>query len=257
MRAFILVALLGGAALAGGLYFGGGMSDGGNAAQDQQVEDVAATTPPSDQPADTLDEPVGVPLEDATSASPPARPERPVQTAARDEPPAPTRREEPTPPRPTPTVSAPTSTATSGGPVSLSPSEEPTTGTPSTIVPLTPPVQPPPTQTVPAATQRPATPVRTGDVVWAQRPSSRRVSDAYPDRAARQGVGGRVELSCVVQSTLGVSCSVASETPTGMGFGRAALTVAGSYRAATALSNGASAVGARTRIVVQFQAPSR
>ena len=41
MRAFILIALLGGAALAGGLYFGGGMPN--FASQPSAQEDVAST----------------------------------------------------------------------------------------------------------------------------------------------------------------------------------------------------------------------
>ena len=39
------------------------------------------------------------------------------------------------------------------------------------------------------------------------------------------------------------------------GFGRAALSAAGSFRARPTLSNGTSAVGATTRLAVSFQAP--
>jgi protein TonB len=94
-------------------------------------------------------------------------------------------------------------------------------------------------------------------VVWAQRPSARRVADLYPDRAAREGAGGRVELDCSVRTNQTLSCSVASETPTGMGFGRAALNASSSYRAQPWLSDGSDSSGARTRVVFQFQAPEQ
>ncbi|GIK50091.1 MAG: hypothetical protein BroJett013_27880 [Alphaproteobacteria bacterium] len=90
---------------------------------------------------------------------------------------------------------------------------------------------------------------------WAQRPSARRIADVYPQRALREGVGGRVVLDCVVQPALDVACTVASETPTGEGFGRAALAASSAYRASATLSNGQSAVGAQTRISVSFRSP--
>jgi protein TonB len=101
------------------------------------------------------------------------------------------------------------------------------------------------------------TPAQQGAVRWTSRPTARRIADLYPDAAARQGVGGRVELNCTVTSALGLACGVASESPAGLGFGRAALSVANSYRVAPALTDGSGAVGTRTRIAVQFQAPSQ
>jgi protein TonB len=258
MRAFILIALLGGAALAGGLYFGGGMPDfgGGNAAiEEQQSADAAA--PPSvnyDEPSSVLDEPVGVPLEDAATPAPSARErerERTVETAARREPAAPTpRRTEPEDgPPPSPVTSWNSDPTNSGGPVSLaSPNSAANTGAPVTA---------PAPANIPAAstaTRAPAT-TRAGSVVWAQRPSARRVGELYPERASREGVGGRVELDCSVRSNQSLACSVANETPAGLGFGRAALNASNSYRAQPYLSDGTDATGARTRIVVQFQAP--
>jgi protein TonB len=100
-----------------------------------------------------------------------------------------------------------------------------------------------------APAARPAT------VSWAQRPTARRIAELYPDRAIRQGVGGRVQLDCVVQVNLSVACTILSENPPGLGFGRAALSAAGSYRAQPQLSDGASAIGKRARISVNFQAP--
>jgi protein TonB len=107
-----------------------------------------------------------------------------------------------------------------------------------------------PPQVVPAPAQQ-------GVVRWTSRPTARRIADLYPDAAARQGVGGRVELNCTVTPSLGLACGIASETPPGLGFGRAALSVSNSYRVAPALSDGGGAVGTRTRIAVQFQAPQQ
>jgi hypothetical protein len=59
-----------------------------------------------------------------------------------------------------------------------------------------------------------------------------------------------------VASALTLNCSVASETPAGLGFGQAALSASNSYRANAQRSDGSSAVGQSTRIVVQFQAPA-
>ena len=59
----------------------------------------------------------------------------------------------------------------------------------------------------------------------------------------------------LISVTRPAACNVASETPAGNGFGRAALAASASYRAQPTLSNGAAAAGARTRIAVTFQAP--
>jgi protein TonB len=72
----------------------------------------------------------------------------------------------------------------------------------------------------------------------------------------RNGVGGRVQLDCTVQGNLGVACTIASETPANMGFGRAALGAVDAYRAQPNLSDGSSAVGANARLVTNFQPPA-
>ena len=250
LRAFILIALLGGAALAGGLYFGGGLGDQANAPQ-EQTQDLGSSAP--------LDVPSEVPLEPTSAETLDEPPARPIQVANRVEAPAqtPPREREPTPP---PAATNTDSTPRSG-PVSLTPgststvSQTPSTGSQSTIVPLSPP-QTAPTQ-VSTTPTRPPEPraAPPGTVSWAQRPSARRISDLYPQRALREGIGGRVTMDCVVLSSLGVNCTIASESPAGEGFGRAALSASSSYRASPTLSNGQSAVGSRTRIAVSFQAP--
>jgi protein TonB len=253
LRAFILVALLGGAALAGGLYVGG---------EAQQSDTVAA---PSDTEGDVFaGEPNGAPdplsLDEAATSAPARRAEAPPP---RRETPAPTRearREEPAPETATPapvTSWAANNATPNSGPVSLSPrTGAPPPATTSSPVPLSPPSQAPVTQpasTPPQQAARP--PAAPATVTWAQRPSSRRISDLYPDRAMRDGVGGRVELSCRVLTDPSLNCGVASESPSGMGFGRAAIAAASSYRANPTRSDGSPAANSTTRIGVQFRAP--
>lgn len=249
LRAFILVALLGGAALAGGLYFGG-MPDVGGAQEEQVMADPGADAPLSTEP-DGAPDPLS--LDEAIDPAP-RRPEVATREPSPRDEPRPEREVEAATPAPT-TSWAGGSPPNSGGPVSLSPGSSPST-LPSTVgaspVPLNPPA---PTTTAPVST-RPPTPARAASVSWAQRPSASRISDLYPDRALNDGLGGRVELSCNVLANLSVSCSVASESPAGLGFGRAALAASSSYRANAARSDGTSAIGSRARIVVQFQAPA-
>jgi len=255
LRAFILIALLGGAAVAGGLYFGGGLGPAPDQAQESTV------TP-------DLDAPSGTPLaDDAQGLEADAPPPADRQIAAREEPrqtPAQLQQQQREREREREAAAAASSAANTtpprSGPVSLvapaSNSGAPQQSTPNTAVPLAPPTTAPttsPASTTPRQTEQ----LRgtAGSVNWAQRPSARRISELYPQRALREGVGGRVTMDCVVQPSLGVACTIASESPAGEGFGRAALSAANSYRAAPTLSDGSSAVGARARLSVSFQAP--
>jgi protein TonB len=258
LRALILVVLLGGAALAGGLYFGGGMNDLGGAAtqEEQQVAEAPATGEPesySDDPAGPDAISLGEAIDPAPRrVAPPRRETPPPREATRQPDDSADRAAAPT------TSWAGNSTATNpGGPVSLQPgASQPTTPTtspgPVTLAPAASPTSSDPAPT----TTRPTTPTRAATVSFSARPSARRISDLYPNRALRDGVGGRAVLDCTVASALTLNCSVASETPAGLGFGQAALSASNSYRANAQRSDGSSAVGQSTRIVVQFQAPA-
>ncbi|WP_395645992.1 hypothetical protein [Terricaulis sp.] len=259
MRAFILIAILGGLALAGGLYFGGGL--GGNTPSEQAVQDVAAPPPVGEEPGTADDQSAagGVNVSDAatTAAPQPTAQERRQAELERQ------RREaqenDGPPPAPVTSWTAPQQASNSGGgPVSLRPGENNGASGSSAVAPIPPAVIQPDVQqasTTTATTTAP--PLRTagGNVLWAARPSASRIADLYPSRALRDNVGGRVELDCTVQASLALACTVSRETPSSLGFGRAALSAASSYRARPELSNGASSVGTRTRIAIQFQAP--
>jgi hypothetical protein len=89
--------------------------------------------------------------------------------------------------------------------------------------------------------------------IWERRPDARILRDLYPDRAADAGRAGRVVLVCQVLSDLRAQCGVVTETPTGFGFGAAALRAAQSLRAAPTLADGSPSPGARGQMTLVFQ----
>jgi hypothetical protein len=259
LRAFILVALLGGAALAGGLYFGGGLNNEASPPAVERDTQTANAGAPPDAESTFGATDNGTSFSEAqdnrpTPAQRPtaAAPDR-EQTRERDRERQREREAAASEPVPAPTTNF---ASNSGGPVSLSASNPTPPGATSNPATLSPPVTAP--ASTPASNTPPpaATPTRPpGTVVFTQRPSPNRIAELYPSAASRRGVGGRVELNCQVRSNLTLACSIASENPPGTGFGAAALSTVSSYRVRPTLSDGASAVGASTRIAVNFQAP--
>lgn len=259
----MLIALLGGAALIGGIYFGGGMGGSPPAATEQpETQPAQSESSAGGDDFSALEEAPSVPLSEAVTnradrQTTARTPEREPQRTTREEPQRTVERE---PPRREPAAStAANSAATPTGPAPLfSPQTQGNQG----AVPLNPQTAPPiQTANVEPSILGSATPPQTraapGNVVWTQRPSARRISELYPRSALNDGVGGRVVLDCRVLGDLSASCSIASETPSGAGFGRAAMSAASSYRARATLSDGSSAIGSSTRIAVNFQAPQR
>jgi hypothetical protein len=266
LRALVLIALLGGLALAGGLYFGGNLgslsgSDGKQApaSQQQAATDEPATLDPSAvPPAEPVGSPITAASQPTTAAQRRAQQQQTQQrntntdSSGRDLNAAAT-------PQQYAANNPPPSPATGGGgPISLTSTQPGTTAASNSnsgAAPINPGILPqsaPQTPTpVSSAATRPPPSVR-----FTARPTARRIADLYPDRAIRDSIGGRVELDCAVTSSLGLQCGVASETPPGVGFARAALSAAQSYRVAPTLTDGSSAVGTRTRVAVQFQAPN-
>lgn len=265
-RMFVLLLLVGGAIVAGGFYFGMGDQLGQMFAsapsEESETPRGAETVPPASAPEDVFASTEETPAPDAT----PLRETTPAQTraeraaaeraaaAAREAARTPVAAEvEPPVPAPQTSWSGTQQASNEAGPVSLQPSAQ-ASNVPSQVIPLTPPPVATPAAVTPAETRPAATPpARAGAVRWAQRPSAQRISSLYPSRALRAGTNGAVMLDCVVRADFGTSCTVASETPRGSGFGSAALNAVTAYRAQPTLSDGASAVGARTRISIQFQ----
>lgn len=266
VRAFILIGLLGAAALAGGLYFGGGIGNqGASAPQEQTVGDTSLDAP-SDTPLPTeaADEQDFASNEADRAADQAAAREEAARERERERERQRRERElaaaraEPTPPPVTNVVAEPPRS----GPVSLqpgsTPASTPASTTPGATVQGAGPIGPSLSPAVSTPTTAPASATRQppGTVNWTQRPTARRIADLYPQRALREGTGGRVTLDCVVQPSLSAACTIASESPAGEGFGRAALAASSAYRASPTLSNGQSSVGSSTRISVAFQAPN-
>lgn len=238
VRFLVLFLLLGGGALAAGMYFGNGQQFGGAtpeqpayAAQEQPATDITepmaavqeASAAIGNAPAIDARRAVGGPtLQEESSFS---QPERITPSPTRAAAPA-----EPRQPRFEPSSSG------ESAPVSLMPE----------------PVRPAPMQM--AAASEPARPaIRQGVVSWRSRANGDQLSAVYPALARRAGVEGRVRLSCTVRPDLSADCAVTSETPTGRGFGAAALRVARNYRASPLLSDGAPAEGARADLNIVFR----
>src|SRR5580692_1228994 len=65
------------------------------------------------------------------------------------------------------------------------------------------------------------------DPVWDKAPAQEDWAKAYPVHAAQAGISGAVKIKCAATSAgLLSDCSVIQETPTGEGFGAAALSLA-------------------------------
>jgi protein TonB len=260
VRLLILALLIGGGAY-GANYF---LSN--QAPSEQSAEAVSEDAPPSDvvsnEPlpegngvggADVSDEPVQLDSGPTPERAAPLRTTPPRQQPQQQQRQPQQQQQQQ---RPTQQAAAQTEDATPAPRTSWA-NEPATTSGPASLLPGAS-AQPQPqlfaSNTPPPAAQAPRVPA--GQVVFAQRPSARRIADLYPARASRDGVGGRVQLDCVVRGDLGLSCSIGSESPGGQGFGAAALSAAGGYRAQASLSNGQVSAGSRARIVIVFQPPA-
>ena len=264
LRMLVLIVLLGGGAVAAGIYFGLG----------DQLQAITApgahpAAPVASTPAPAESEPASSPTDSASNRTndiPQAQVVGGPQTAS-SPPPA------PTPARPRPTQVASTQSTsrntnnssaadTTPPPPQTSWGNQPfSNGGPVSLVPnASAPSNPPPQQvasvTPPTIATTSSSPTATASVRWASRPSGDRLASSYPRNALRSGTAGTATLDCVIRADFGVTCFVASETPAGAGFGRAALNVVSYYRSQAVLSDGSSAVGAHTRVSIAFRAPS-
>jgi hypothetical protein len=88
---------------------------------------------------------------------------------------------------------------------------------------------------------------------WTQTPSAGQFSRYYPTAADNAHMAGRATMDCLVGSEQGrIVCTVISETPTGAGFGDAAVMVARGFRCADHTSDGRKTAGGRVRINLTF-----
>jgi TonB family protein len=91
--------------------------------------------------------------------------------------------------------------------------------------------------------------------VWLRQPTGEEFVENYPLAAAHQAVQGRATIECRVLLDTTVDCAVTDETPTGWGFGDAALAIAGTFRVQPARINGQEVEGGRIRRTIRFVLP--
>ncbi len=128
-------------------------------------------------------------------------------------------------------------------PVRVAPPPPPTrpTESPATITP------PPPSSPAPSSPSLISRPR------WLEQPDGGIFARFIPQRALEAGQTGRVGLDCAVNGSGRLeNCRVSSETPTGCGFGSAALRVPPYFRMATTDLDGQPTPGRRVRFAVTF-----
>lgn len=90
---------------------------------------------------------------------------------------------------------------------------------------------------------------------WAAKPHAEDFSKAYPAIALMLAFDGRATLRCQVSKSGALeACAVDDESPAGLGFGKAALTVAAKFRMKPVTVNGKPVAGGTVRIPLSFQA---
>ncbi|MGH7012051.1 MAG: TonB family protein, partial [Caulobacteraceae bacterium] len=89
---------------------------------------------------------------------------------------------------------------------------------------------------------------------WAKKPTPREYEDVFPSRAMTQNVSGKATLSCQVD-VHGVldACQVVAESPTGYGFGAAALALAPRFRMKPMSIEGRPTAGGVVNIPITFE----
>lgn len=92
---------------------------------------------------------------------------------------------------------------------------------------------------------------------WINRPTAADVMGAYPADAMKQKLSGDALISCSVlaDGTL-QGCAVERETPTGAGFGPAAIALSRTFRMKPASGDGRPVAGGRVRIPIRFVVPN-
>lgn len=93
---------------------------------------------------------------------------------------------------------------------------------------------------------------------WIRRPTADDLRRLYPAAAARKNVPGRATISCGVGAEgLLINCTVTEESPSGEGFGEAALKMASAFKLRPLTRNGQPVEGGTVRIPLRFAIDNR
>jgi TonB family protein len=91
---------------------------------------------------------------------------------------------------------------------------------------------------------------------WLRKPSGDDMANFYLPLAQMFWLSGRAMIDCTVTAQGALSdCSVGGETPTGVGFGQAALGVSSLFRMKPQTLDGAPVGGAKIRVPIRFVTP--
>src|SRR5262249_40205179 len=115
-----------------------------------------------------------------------------------------------------------------------------------------PPTRPNATPRPEGAAPSPPSPSIITNPTWEQTPNAGQISLVYPERAMRMEKTGNVRLRCGVSNSGAVSdCAVVAESPTGYGFGDAAVRLSPYFRMKPTTSEGQSVAGAKVDFPVR------
>ena len=105
----------------------------------------------------------------------------------------------------------------------------------------------------PAPAVAPEAPPVTTPARWIEKPSDNEIAAAFPDEAKASDAAGRVMIQCVISAAGEPSgCTVQSESPTGDGFGHAALGLARKFTFKPKTVNGVAVDGGVATVSIRF-----
>ncbi len=89
---------------------------------------------------------------------------------------------------------------------------------------------------------------------WRRKPTAEDIERYYPQEAERKRVAGRVVINCkVARDTRLAGCKVEAETPTGWGFGDAAVRMASQFRMYPKTVDGQPTDAGDVRVPINFE----